>query len=88
MAKQLRDPTLAVTSRAFAPQQVFVGGEVNQQGAYTIPGPIGSLEAILMAGGFRTSAKTSEVVILRRAPNGGLMMRVVNHKHGLNNIRS
>ena len=88
LAKQLRDPTLAVTSRAFAPQQIFIGGEVGQQGSYTIPGPIGSLEAIFMAGGFLSSAKTSEVVVLRRAPNGGLMMRVVNHKNGLRNIRS
>ncbi len=88
LAKQLRDPTVAVTSRAFAPQQVFVGGQVTQQGSYTLPGPIGSLEAILMAGGFLPSAKTSEVVVLRRAPNGGLMMRVINHKHGMKNIRS
>ncbi|RZV42178.1 MAG: polysaccharide export protein [Acidimicrobiales bacterium] len=88
LAKQLRDPTVAVTSRAFAPQQIFIGGQVGQQGSYTIPGPIGSLEAILMAGGFLPSAKTTEVVVLRRAPNGGLMMRVINHKHGMKNIRS
>ena len=88
LAKQLRDPTVAVTSRAFAPQQIFVGGQVTQQGSYTIPGPIGSLEAVLMAGGFLPSAKTSEVAVLRRAPNGGLMIRTINHKHGLKNIRS
>ena len=35
LAKQLRDPTVAVTSRAFAPQQIFVGGQVGQQGTYT-----------------------------------------------------
>lgn len=88
LSKQLRDPTLAVTSRAFAPQQIFVGGQVGQQGSYTLPGPIGSLEAILMAGGFQPSAKTSEVAILRRAPSGGMMMRVVNHKRGMSNIRT
>ena len=77
-----------MTSRAFAPQQIFIGGQVSQQGSYAIPGPIGSLEAVFMAGGFLPSAKTSEVVVLRRAPNGGLMMRVINHKQGLNNIRS
>lgn len=88
LATQLRDPTIAVTSRAFAPQQIFVGGEVGQQGTFTLPGPIGSLEAIFMAGGFLPSAKTKEVAILRRAPNGGLMLRVINHNQGLNNIRS
>ena len=88
LAKQLRDPTVAVTSRAFAPQQIFVGGQVGQQGTYTLAGPIGSLEAVIMAGGFLPSAKTKEVAILRRAPNGGLMVRTINHKMGMNNIRS
>ncbi len=88
LAKELRDPTVAVTSRAFAPQQIFVGGQVGQQGTYTMAGPIGSLEAVIMAGGFLPSAKTKEVAILRRAPNGGLMVRTINHKGGMNNIRS
>jgi len=34
------------------------------------------------------SSKTKEVVILRRAPNGGLMMRTINHKSGMRNVRS
>jgi len=88
LSKQLRDPTIAITSRAFAPQNIYVGGQVGQQGTYTLTGPIGSLEAIIMAGGFLPSAKTREVAILRRAPNGGLMMRVINHKAGLRNVRS
>jgi len=85
LSKQLRDPTVAVTARAFAPQNIYVGGQVGQQGTYTLSGPIGSLEAIIMAGGFLPSAKTREVAVLRRAPNGGLMMRVINHKSGLKN---
>ena len=28
LAKQLRDPTIAITSRAFAPQNIYVGGQV------------------------------------------------------------
>ncbi len=88
LAKQLVDPTTAITNRSFAAQNIYVGGQVAQQGTYALSGPIGSLEAIIMAGGFLSSAKTREVAILRRAPNGGLMMRVINHKRGLNNVRS
>jgi len=88
LAKQLVDPTTAITSRSFAAQNIYVGGQVSQQGTYALSGPIGSLEAIIMAGGFLPSAKTREVAILRRAPNGGLMMRVINHKRGLNNVSS
>jgi len=78
LATQLRDPTLTVTPRAFAPAQVFVGGSVGQPGTYTLPGPVGVIETIFMAGGFRPGAQSKQVAVLRRAPNGGMMMRPVN----------
>jgi len=87
LSKQLRDPTLAVTPRAYAPSQIYVGGSVNQPGTYTIPGRIGALEALFLAGGMAPGAKTKQVAVLRRAPNGGMMMRSVNIKNGLLNIR-
>lgn len=86
LSKQLRDPTLAITPRAYGPQQIYVGGEVGQQGTYTLPGPIGAIEAIFMAGGLSNSAKTKRVAVLRRAPNGGMMMRTVNIGHGLSHM--
>jgi len=87
LGQQLRDPRIAISPRAYAPQQIFVGGEVGQQGTYTLSGPVGALEAIIMAGGMRPTAKTSQVAVLRRAPNGGMMMRAVNIKNGMRNIR-
>lgn len=87
LSKQLRDPTLAVTPRAYAPEQIYVGGQVGQPGTYTIPGRIGALEGILMAGGLRPTARSRDIAILRRAPNGGMMMRSVNIRGGLLNIR-
>ena len=87
LGKQLRDPRIAVTPRAYAPEQIYVGGEVGQPGTYTLPGRVGALEAILMAGGMRPTAKTRQVAVLRRAPNGGMMMRTVNIRNGLLNIR-
>lgn len=87
LSKQLRDPTLAVTPRAYAPEQIYVGGEVGQPGTYTMPSRIGALEAILMAGGMRPTAKARQVAVLRRGPNGGMMMRTVNIRNGLLNIR-
>jgi len=87
LGKQLRDPTLAVTPRAYSPEQIYVGGQVGQPGTYTIPGRIGALEAIFMAGGMAPGARTKQVAVLRRAPNGGMMMRAVNIQNGLLNIR-
>ena len=83
----LRDPKIAVTPRAYSSQQIYIGGEVGQQGTFAMPGPIGVMEGILLAGGLRGTAKTGHVAVLRRAPNGGMMMRTVNLKNGLRNIR-
>jgi len=87
LGKQLRDPTLAVTPRAYSPEQIYVGGQVGQPGTYTLPGRIGALEALMMAGGMRPTARARKVAVLRRAPNGGMMMRTVNIRNGLLNIR-
>ena len=86
LGKQLRDPRLAVTPRAYSPQQIFVGGEVGQQGTYTLPGPIGAIEAVLMAGGFAPTAKSSQIAVMRRAPKGGMMLRTVNITDGMRHI--
>lgn len=87
LSSLLRDPTVAVSPRAYSPAQIYVGGEVGQQGTYTLPGPVGALEAVIMAGGLRPTAQTSQVAVLRRAPNGGMMMRVVDLKNGMRNVR-
>ena len=86
LGQQLRDPRVAVTPRAYAPAQIFVGGDVATQGTYTLPGPIGVLEAIMMAGGYSTTARASQIAVLRRAPNGGMMMRTLNMPRGMKDI--
>jgi polysaccharide export outer membrane protein len=40
----------------------------------------------MMAGGFATTAKSSRVAVMRRAPNGGMMMRTVNIGRGMRNM--
>ena len=87
LGRQLRDPRITVTPRAYAPEQIYVGGQVGQPGTYQIPGRIGALEAILMAGGMRPTAQGRQVAVLRRAPNGGMMLRTVNIRGGLLNIQ-
>lgn len=62
----------------FAAQQIFVGGEVNQPGVYPLPGEIGALQAVLIAGGFTDFARAKEVIILRRGRGGIAKLRLVN----------
>lgn len=78
-ASVLRDPIVEVRATGFASQNVLVGGEVAEPGLYALPDArTGALEAVLLAGGFETTARRREVVILRRGANGQPMMRTVN----------
>lgn len=81
-ATQLLRPQVSLTVRA-APLKVFVGGEVDKPGVYDMPGDINALQAIVMAGDFKTSAKRSQVVIIRRGPDGRAMLRTVDLRRGV-----
>jgi len=59
-SRDLRDPRVQVAIRAYASERVFVGGEVNNAGLYTIPGRIGVMEAIMMANGFMDTAQSQK----------------------------
>ncbi len=82
-SSQLLRPQVQVTIKTASPLKVFVGGEVGTPGVYDMPGDINSLQAIIQAGGFKTSAKTDQVVIIRRGPGGQAMMRTVNLKSAM-----
>ena len=75
---QLIDPRVEVSVRQATPLRVFVGGEVGKAGVYDMPGDIDALQAVVMAGGFLTSAEPHRVVIIRRGPDGRPMMRLVD----------
>jgi len=74
----LVSPIIEVRRAALGPQNIIVGGEVINPGLVELTGPVGALEAILMAGGFQNTAARGDVVVLRRQPGGALMMRTVN----------
>jgi polysaccharide export outer membrane protein len=81
-ASQLVRPEVVINVTA-APLKVFVGGEVDRPGIYDMPGDINALQAVIMAGGFRTSAKRDRVVIIRRGSGGRAMMRTADLLHGI-----
>jgi polysaccharide export outer membrane protein len=77
-SRQLLRPQVSVTVKAASPLKVFVGGEVGTPGVYDMPGDINSLQAVIQAGGFKSSARADQVVVIRRGPGGRAMMRTVN----------
>ncbi|MBU4434714.1 MAG: polysaccharide export protein [Alphaproteobacteria bacterium] len=84
-ASQLLRPQVQVSVKATAPLKVFVGGEVGNPGVYDMPGDVDALRAVIQAGGFKSSSKRSQVVIIRRGPDGRAMMRTADLLKGLTN---
>jgi polysaccharide export outer membrane protein len=66
--------------RDFQKPRFVVGGEVDKPGQFELRGRITVLEAIAMAGGFKNSAKHSDVVLFRRYDETRAVTRVINAK--------
>ncbi|HUO22005.1 MAG TPA: polysaccharide biosynthesis/export family protein [Caulobacteraceae bacterium] len=81
-ASQLIRPQVEVTLTAATPLKVFVGGEVDKPGVYDMPGPIDALQAVIEAGGFKTSAQRDKVVLIRRGTGGQAMMKMIDLRRG------
>ncbi len=82
-SSQLLRPDIYVGIKTAAPLKVFIGGEVDKPGVYDMPGDINALQAIIQAGGFKTSARRTGVVIIRRSADSRPMMRIIDLKKGL-----
>ena len=82
-ASQLLRPAVFIDVKTPTPLKVFVGGEVDKPGVYDMPGDINALQAVILAGGFKTSGKRSQVVIIRRGADGRAMLRTVNLVAGM-----
>lgn len=72
----LRNPSIMLAPDSFASQKFYVGGEVAKPGMYDLAGETDPLQAIVLAGGFLTSARREEVVVLRRGAGGQPFMRI------------
>jgi polysaccharide biosynthesis/export protein len=67
--QELRRPELTVIVRSFNSQKVFVGGEVASPGVIQALGPLSVLQSVTQAGGFKETARLSEVLVIRRDPS-------------------
>jgi len=66
----LRDPVVDVTVKDFERPYFLVGGEVQRPGKYDLRTMVTVREAVTIAGGFKPSARESQVLLFRRQPSG------------------
>ena len=64
---RLKDPEVTVLLRDFVKPHFVVAGEVAHPGSFDLRGDVGIIQAIAMSGGFKDSAKRTQVILLRRA---------------------
>ncbi len=64
--RKLINPEVAVIVKNSATLKVFVGGEVQAPGLVSIDGGMTLMGAIFQSGGFKASAKLSQIVVLRK----------------------
>jgi protein involved in polysaccharide export with SLBB domain len=65
-AADLNHPQVTVIVREFGTQRVFVDGEVGTPGVVPILGQMTALQAISQAGGLKDTARSTDVIVIRR----------------------
>lgn len=76
----LHYPEITVIVREFAAQEVFVGGEVMRPGVISWSRDTTALRAIFQAGGFKETARTTNVIIVSKGLNNAPVARKVSLK--------
>jgi polysaccharide export outer membrane protein len=65
-SKRLRDPKITLTLKEFHKPHFVVAGEVKHPGRYDMGEPTTALQALLMAGGMDSAARSSQIIVFRR----------------------
>ena len=79
-ARIMRDPVITVELKQFEKPYFMVGGEVAKPGKYDLQGDTTVIQAVTVAGGFSRKSKKSEVLVLRRQPEGWLIVKKLDLK--------
>ncbi len=78
--QRLRDPEVILLLADFVKPTFTVAGQVARPGRYDVRGGITAVDAVAMSGGFTTSSKHSQVVLVRRHNDEYADVRVVDLK--------
>ena len=77
-SKELKRPDVTVIVRSFGNQRVYVDGEVAKPGLFPLTGPTTVRQAISQAGGFLYTGNATDVMLIRRGPEGQPLAMMVN----------
>jgi len=75
---ELDKPSITVIVKTFNTHRVFVDGEVYKAGLVPLIGPMTVLQSISQGGGLKDTARTNEVIVIRRVAENKVASLVVN----------
>jgi polysaccharide export outer membrane protein len=79
--KRLQDPVATIVLKEFQKPYFVVSGEVAQPGKIEMRQKVTALQAIMLAGGMKETAKSSQVIVFRTINNSDLAeVKVLNLK--------
>lgn len=82
VGKRLRDPELTVLVATVAQSQVFVGGEVQRQGAVPLVPGMTAFQALTAAGGIAATGAADSVILVRADGPGKRIVRRLSLEDG------
>jgi polysaccharide export outer membrane protein len=77
---RLKDPEITILLKEFQKPYFVVSGEVGTGGKFDMRENVTVLQAVMIAGGFKDSAKTSQVVVFRKLNDEMAEVRTINLK--------
>jgi len=82
----LTAPDIAVLVQQYAPMQIYVLGEVNAPGEHSFDRSPTLLQAIARAGGVRNSAKSDEILIMRRGADDQAQIYAADYQRATSGV--
>jgi polysaccharide biosynthesis/export protein len=77
---RLKDPEVTILLKEFQKPYIVVSGEVTQGGKFEMRENLTALQAVMMAGGFKESAKSSQIVVFRKLNDEMAEVKMLNLK--------
>ncbi len=77
---RLASPELTVVLKEFQKPYVVVSGEVTQPGKFELRETLTAIQAVLLAGGFKDSAKSSQIIVFRKLNAETAEVKTLNFK--------
>jgi polysaccharide biosynthesis/export protein len=78
--ERLASPELIVILKEFQRPFVVVAGEVVQPGKFELREKLTAIQAVLMAGGFKDSAKSSQIIVFRKLNSETAEVKILNFR--------